>query len=148
MTTLSIQDLYFTTDSNFTVQDAASLTGPDFWTNEAEELRDTLEGVDQDTFFYTTCRALKCELAATHNFKVSKFEKVESDTWLFSIEIETEDSVEPILIAELLEGGDTKSLALIQTFEDFEGVAARFDPESDEFAALCEAHPVLAEEFC
>lgn len=144
-TTLSIKGLPFCSDQAPTTKSLESLTS-DYWTHEVQEAKDAADGADQDTVFEMLCRAEKCALAQTVSYKVTNLEQLDSEHWNFDVEFQAE-ALEPILIAQQLELGNTEALSLVKTFEDFEGVAARFEPDSEEFDALCNAHPELAEEY-
>jgi hypothetical protein len=142
-TTLTIKDLPFSSEQTLTKSDFETLPSG-YWVNEAQEALDASVGSDEDTLFYNLCRSQKCEVLSTPiTYKVTRFEQSE-EQYFFDVEFQVR-CLSPDLIAEQLELGNKEALTQIKTFEDFEGVVARFDPLDSEINDLYEAHPVFAE---
>lgn len=147
-TTLSIQDLGFQSDLPVNKEYLEQLPRS-FWQNEVQEALD-LTGDEEtvETIFFNLCRADKCEVLTTPiAYVVTRVQQFDDDYYSFDVEFDLR-YLNPKLIAEQLQLGNKDPLKQITTFEKFEGVAAAFDPDSDEFEQLCEAQPELAAHFC
>lgn len=147
-TTLSVQNLTFHSDRPVTKQYLEQLPSS-FWQKEVQEaLALTGEEQTEETIFFNLCRADKCEVLTTPiAYVVTRFVQTGLNYYSFDVEFDLR-FLNPHLIAEQCHLGNNTPLKQIQTFEEFEGVCASMEPDSDEFIALCEAQPVLAKEYC